>query len=217
MQALGRRHSNQNRYVQYGCGQSAPDGWRNFDASPTLRLQKLPIFGVFFQGRQFPHFAPNVEYGDIVTGLPLPKGCCRAIYSSHVLEHLSFEDCLIALRNTYSYIEDGGVFRLVIPDLEQLARDYLSATDERASVMFMEQSKLGTAVRRRGIKALTRELLGNSKHLWMWDFKSLSTELKRVGFRNIRRAEFGDSPEPRFAEVEELARWQNCLGLECIK
>ena len=32
-------------YVQYGAAYSAPEGWLNFDASPTLRLQKLPVAG----------------------------------------------------------------------------------------------------------------------------------------------------------------------------
>ncbi len=36
-------------YVQYGCGLSAPAGWNNYDASPTLRLQKLPVVGDIFK------------------------------------------------------------------------------------------------------------------------------------------------------------------------
>ena len=32
-------------YVQYGAGNQAVEGWLNFDASPTLRIQKIPIIG----------------------------------------------------------------------------------------------------------------------------------------------------------------------------
>ena len=32
-------------YVQYGCGWNAPRGWRNFDASPNLRIDHLPLIG----------------------------------------------------------------------------------------------------------------------------------------------------------------------------
>ena len=28
--------------VQFGCGFSAPEGWINYDSSPTLRFEKLP-------------------------------------------------------------------------------------------------------------------------------------------------------------------------------
>jgi hypothetical protein len=36
-------------YLQYGCSQSYPDSWINFDTSPTLRLQRLPVIGGLFK------------------------------------------------------------------------------------------------------------------------------------------------------------------------
>ena len=39
--------------VQYGCGLSDPEGWKNFDSSPTLRLQKLPLIGRFIKKVEF--------------------------------------------------------------------------------------------------------------------------------------------------------------------
>src|SRR2546421_9928005 len=69
--------------VQFGCGLSAPETWRNFDASPTLRFERLPIVGRLYtkNGERFPG---NVEYGDIVKGLPLVRESCAAVYASHV-------------------------------------------------------------------------------------------------------------------------------------
>ena len=32
-------------YLQYGCGWDALDGWLNFDASPTLRMERIPAVG----------------------------------------------------------------------------------------------------------------------------------------------------------------------------
>ena len=78
-------------YVQYGCGQSCPDGWINFDASPTLRLQRLPVIGRLFK-RGATVFPDGVRFGDIVQGLPVPDGSVQGIYASHVLEHLSYAD-----------------------------------------------------------------------------------------------------------------------------
>jgi hypothetical protein len=51
----------------------------------------------------------------------------------------------------------------------------------------------------------------------MWDFKSISEELKQAGFIKIRRANYGDSDDKRFLEVEDSERWTNCLGIECMK
>jgi SAM-dependent methyltransferase len=206
-----------NLYVQYGCGLFAPTGWRNFDASPTLRLQKLPVVGRFMSHGGHERFPSNVEYGDIVVGLPIPAKSCRAIYCSHVLEHLALDDFRVALKNTYSYLEEGGIFRFVLPDLEQLAKEYLASGEPTAALEFMEHSYLGRKIRPRKLKGFVFEWLGNSTHLWMWDFESISVELEKAGFQRIRRAEFGDSSVSHFKEAEDIGRWQNCLGVECMR
>ena len=116
--------------VQFGCGLSAPKNWRNFDSSPTLRIQKMPFIGKTLahkiQGFNFPS---NVEYGDIVNGLPVAKDSCDNLYCSHVLEHLSYEDFKAALANSYSYLKPGGTFRLIMPDLNSLISSYNSKSE----------------------------------------------------------------------------------------
>lgn len=205
-------------FVQFGCGLSAPPAWENFDASPTLRMQRIPGLGALIRrSDRYPVFPDNVRYGDIVAGLPVREGTCDAVYCSHVLEHLSLTDLRIALRNTYRYLRPGGVFRLVVPDLTKLCRDYLQSADEGAALDFMEQAHLGIRERQRGIPGLFRMWLGNSSHLWMWDFKSLSRELGAVGFSGIRRAEFGDAAETEFRDVEDEGRWTGCLGIHCVR
>lgn len=162
-------------------------------------------------------FPANVEYGDIVQGLPVPDAFSVGLYCSHVLEHLSLTDFRLALRNSNRLLAEGGIFRLVVPDLEYLAHSYLSREDPSASIRFMEQTGLGQITRNRRIAGFLREWVGNSRHLWMWDFKGLNVELKDAGFRNIRKARIGDSADLRFLEVEEAGRWENCLGVECAR
>lgn len=81
----------------------------------------------------------------------------------------------------------------------------------------MRETYIGHETRPRGLKGLLSNWLGNSQHLWMWDYKSISEELKEVGFVDIRRASFGDSSDPTFKTVEHKGRWDNCLGVECKK
>ena len=57
------------QYVQYGAGLCGPENWTNFDISPTLRLQRLPLIGGIFN-RLGPKFPRTVRYGDIIRGLP---------------------------------------------------------------------------------------------------------------------------------------------------
>ena len=203
-------------FVQYGAGWCAPAEWRNFDASPTLRFERIPMFGKLYT-KNPQRFPENVEYGDIVKGLPVAADMCKAVYCSHVLEHLSLSDFRIALGNTYEIIKPGGVFRLVVPDLEFYAKRYLKSSAHDAALEFLKDTYLGRLSRNRGILGFLKSWFGNSDHLWMWDFKSISEELRNVGFQNIRRADYGDSSLAEFDYVEDADRWLDALGVECCK
>ncbi|MEO5910960.1 MAG: methyltransferase domain-containing protein [Pelobium sp.] len=206
------------KYVQYGCGFSAPKEWKNYDASPTLRFERFPIFGKLYT-RNSQRFPKNVIYGDIVKGLPEENNSCDGIYCSHILEHLSYNDCLKALHNTYRILKPSGIFRCVLPSLRLSIENYIEnyeKNDEPAHE-FMRSTMLGIEDREKGIKGISKILLGNSKHLWMWDEKTLITELKKAGFSEMRIAKFGDSKDPHFSLVEEENRFFGALALECTK
>ncbi len=196
-------------YVQYGAGKSCPDGWINFDVSPTLRIQQIPLLGPLIvpKDQQFPE---KTRFGDIVTGLPVPPSSADGIYASHVLEHLSLADFRIALRNTFRLLRPSGVFRCIVPDLGERARRYASALDAGdpdGSFLFMRGSHLGHETRPRGLEGSLRAIFGNSEHLWMWDEASIKRELHEAGFTSIRRCDFGDATDPMFAAVESAHRF----------
>ena len=203
-------------YLQYGCGWCAPEGWLNFDASPTLRFERMPLLGRLYT-RNEKRFPAGARYGNVVRGLPLPDDSCAAVYCSHVLEHLALDELRAALAESRRLLRPGGRFRLVVPDLEREVEHYRSDGAADAAIRLMERTELGWRDRPRGIRGLLREWLGNSRHRWMWDYPALARELEAAGFRDIRRARFGDSREPRFAEVEDEGRWRDALGIECLK
>lgn len=209
-------------YVQYGSGPfSAPIGWKNYDSSPTLRIQQIPVIGRLLKPAMHVAFHPDVIQGDILKGLPgIKESSCDGIYCSHVLEHLSYNDCILAIRNTYSYLKPGGYFRCVVPDLASAAKRYieqLSQNDPRANVNFLEETMLGKEERTRGLKQLITTILGNREHLYMWDHISLSHQLARAGFKKIRHCNFNDSSDPMFRRVEEESRFNHAVALEATK
>ena len=201
-------------HVQYGCGFSAPPEWLNFDASPTVRLQQIPLLGRMVSTRSG-RFPANVRFGDVVRGLPIPPQSAKAVYCSHVLEHLALSDLRIALVNTRKTLRKQGIFRLVVPDLLSAAIRYTENRGDDAAIRFMNETVLGVPERKRGAASLLRLWLGNSQHLWMWDFPSMRRELAEAGFKNIRAAAFGDSEDPMFAFVEDKSRWQDAVAIQC--
>ncbi|MEH2048731.1 class I SAM-dependent methyltransferase [Nostoc sp.] len=205
------------QYVQFGCGLCAPSDWVNFDSSLAMRLQKLPIFGKLIPSGPFGRFPSNVRYGDIVKGLPLPDNTVDILYCSHVLEHITLEEFRQALKNCYRHLKPGGIFRLVLPDLEFMAQQYIKSTSPEASLEFMRITWLGKERRKRSLLAFLKEWVSGTEHLWMWDYKSLSLELQNVGFSDIRRAYIGDSDIAAFSQLEDPERWKNELGIQCRK
>jgi hypothetical protein len=208
----------QSQNVQFGCGMCAPPSWLNFDAGPAFVLEKrFPFLKSALVRRGFPDYPRNIRYGDVIKGLPVAPNSAERVYCSHVLEHLALEDCRKTLKNVHTYLHPGGVFRFVLPDLEFYARQYLSSDDPKAAQIFMAETYLGEHIGARGLKSLPRAIFGRSQHLWMWDYKAFVPELEAAGFTAIRRAQFGDSGDPVFADVEDPGRWENCLGIECRK
>jgi len=45
----------------------------------------------------------------------------------------------------------------------------------------------------------------------------LKVELEKAGFKDVRRANFGDSEDRMFQLVEDPDRWKDALGIECRK
>ena len=208
------------KYVQYGCGLSAPINWLNFDSSPTLRIQRMPLIGNLIKKRLNVIFPENVIFGDIIKGLPVKENSCDGIYCSHTLEHLSLEDFRIALKNSYSVLKKGGIFRCIVPDLEFYARKYIieiENNDVLANMNFMNSTLLGINKRPKKLKDLIISFYRNSHHLWMWDSKSLSKELTNVGFNQIRLCTFNDSQDKMFNECEDPSRFEYAVAIECKK
>jgi SAM-dependent methyltransferase len=212
-------------YVQYGCGYCAPPGWRNFDASWTLRVERLPLVGRFMtkNTRRFPM---NAMPGDIAKGLPLPDGSADGIYASHVLEHLSRRDFFAALDNTHRLLRPGGVFRLIVPDLEFRARRYVADLDAGridANDRLLRSGSLGLETPPAGLVNLAAYAFGGSKHLWMWDWPSIKAALEQAGFASVRRCRMGDSGDPMFEQVEDHGRFFDEetgtpeLAVHCVK
>lgn len=215
-------------YVHYGASTSAVESWTNFDASPTVRVQNLPVVGRVLAKLSGNHFSfPDyLKYGDIVKGLPITDRSADAVYASHVLEHLAVEDMRRALANTLRMLKPGGVFRLIVPDLRERARRYVELTERDpdnydAANAFMQSTDLGDMRARVGFIRTFRRAIGFGRHEWMWDRASMQRELEIAGFSQIRTTAFGDATDPMFAKVEQLDRYFTGdiaeVGMEAVR
>ncbi len=91
--------------MNVGCGRRFHQAWINIDLES---------------------YDPAVVQHDITKGLPYEDDQFDAVYHSHVLEHLDPGDGEKLLDECYRVLRPGGVLRIVVPNLEQIATLYLN-------------------------------------------------------------------------------------------
>ena len=90
-----------------------------------------------------------------------------AILAEHVFEHLTLEDCKVALNNCYDYLKPGGYIRLAVPDGYHVDKEYIENV-------------------RPGGKGI-----GSEYHKFLYNYKSLSELLSNADF-NVKLLEYWD-------------------------
>lgn len=95
--------------LNLGCGTLFHPDWVNVDIAPA---------------------APGVLAADLAGELPFAAASFDAVYCSHVLEHLAPEVAAALLRRIHGVLRPGGTLRVVVPDLEAMARLYLGLLEE---------------------------------------------------------------------------------------
>ncbi len=94
------------RYLNLGCGNRYVESaaWLNVD----------------FAVRH-----PGVLAIDLRKKLPFSENSFDLVYHSHVLEHFTCPEAKKLLGECYRVLKPGGIIRVVVPDLENITREYL--------------------------------------------------------------------------------------------
>ncbi|MEZ0300168.1 MAG: methyltransferase domain-containing protein [Candidatus Methylacidiphilales bacterium] len=96
------------RMVNLGCGAHFHTDWENYDLTP-LSASVRPL--------------------DMSKPLPFEDATVDVVYASHVMEHMPRSRVPWVLSQMRRILKPDGVIRLVVPDLEAIARGYLSFLD----------------------------------------------------------------------------------------
>jgi predicted SAM-dependent methyltransferase len=91
-------------YLNVGCGKKFHPTWTNVDMASS---------------------SPHVEAHNLLNGFPYPDARFDVVYHSQVLEHIPKDKAAGFLRECRRVLRPGGVLRVVVPDLENIAREYL--------------------------------------------------------------------------------------------
>jgi SAM-dependent methyltransferase len=213
--------------LNLGSSARVAPGWTNVDRSWLLRLARWPRLasglhrvGIVseFRYERLRHLDPQVVCWNLKRGIPFPDGTFDVVYHSHVLEHLDREDAPGFLRECRRVLRPGGILRVVVPDLEQLARRYVgvvdrlpdgaSAAEHAAAVdeIFDQMVRRVSRVRAQrppAVRWLEELLVGDTRrsgemHRWVYDRFSLGWLLADTGFVSVERLD---------AETSRIEGW----------
>jgi len=100
------------KYLNLGCGHRYHPDWTNINFTSTGK-------GVI---------AHNLKQG-----IPFPDESFDFVYHSHVLEHFPKSEAEHFIKECYRVLRPQGVLRVVVPDLEEIARMYLHSLEKASS------------------------------------------------------------------------------------
>lgn len=233
-----KKSSNGKVMLNIGCGTRTHADWNNLDFSPIIFLVHNPFvadalfkLGLLSSARydRIQKTDPKIISHNLQTGIPFQDNTFDVIYHSHFLEHLDQDAAINLMKECYRCLEQGGVLRVVVPDLFLLVTRYLSTYDQISNSSVLPQNlaehkesiyqllhqmipkePVGTSQQKPLVRFFERIMRGNSEkagelHRWMYDQYTLSDLLNRLGFREIQIQSHSSS---------RIVDWE-IFGLDC--
>lgn len=192
--------------INIGCGLSGISGWLNLDNSPTVTLSRIPLLNRLLKVPAWPR---DVQRYDVRKGLRFADGSVRYIYSSHTFEHFTDAESLAIAKECFRVLAPEGILRVVVPDLELIAREYLADPNPRAAQTFLSRLSLN--------HSLQDVVHPGSNHSQMFDGKALVFLLRQAGFERAAVSSYKESAIPEIDQIELEVRRNESLYVEARK
>lgn len=169
----------ENLSVNVACGPFGKEGWINLD---LMNLKNVTL-----------------RY-DCRKSLPLRKDSVLRIRCEQFLEHLDFEEeAPLFLRSCLRSLKKGGVLRIIVPDAERYLLAYQSARKKDWLNLGWDLDKLPTGFTTQ-MDIINHVFRQCEEHMYAYDFETLSTLLKKIGFSKIIKSEWGKSVDPELCD-----------------
>lgn len=210
--------------INVGCGQSPTIGWRNFDNSLSVILAKIPLLPILLykvrliNQSQYNYIYyckhENIEYANVLRGLPLSNESVEVFYSSHLLEHFDQLQAIAFCIEAKRVLCSGGIIRIAVPDLEKKVAEYIY---NKNADLFIEATSLSKPCPKNIVGKVIYIILGPRHHQWMYDGLSLCRFLKSQGFDNPVVTKEGYTQIRNPGKLDLYERSNESVYVEAIK
>ncbi len=218
--------------VHLGCGPLVVPGWLNVDQRrPNPKLLNNTsgaLYSVLYRIEgwiQHLRTPPErrIRIFDLCAPFPLQSDGARVVFSSHVIEHLSYSGAVdderdsrvqLFLRECRRILQPGGVLRLSTPDLDLLL-EKLRLRDER----FFQDTLISEGLPRLPTieESFLRVLYERGTHRYCFNHDILARLLAQAGFREITKSRYGASRSPDIVRDGLDNREHESLFIEAVK
>jgi predicted SAM-dependent methyltransferase len=152
---------------------------------------------------------------DLREGLPFADNSVELIYTEHSLEHFYREhDAPFLLAECLRVLKPGAWIRITVPDASVFMKYYTGQLDT-ATAEKIRQSHNRFHVT--AMDVVNSAFRWKHQHLYMYDEETLRMLLRDVGFVNIQRREFCQSPVKEFVGLDLEERRHDTLYMEAQK
>lgn len=136
------------------------------------------------------------------------SGTVSEVYSRHTIEHLEPDDAVRAIREWHRVLSPTGFARIICPDLEFHAKQYIGKARSTVHVDQRVHAMAGFY----GWRVPSRGGNIHDAHRWGYCEKSLSTICKELGFTSITRITHGKDGEPWHLHIVARKQPEKLIG-----
>ena len=149
---------------------------------------------------------------------------CDTVFCSHVFEHIPHIRLPIVIAEINRVMKKGAILRILIPDLEKMCRAYVKKDNFFFKRAKSEDESLRTDLGLGGMLMNTivsagqdtvlfdrnlKQFISGYAHLYSYDYKMLSTILKKLGF-SVKKTKFCES------KIDEMKEPLHVIGMKPV-
>jgi predicted SAM-dependent methyltransferase len=186
--------------LNLGCGPGLvlEPSYVYIDASRKLLLTKIPIINLALSkfGPAHNSWDKRVKFKNILK-LKMSPGSVQSVYSSHLLEHLYFNQCQTLISEIFKALEDDGILRLALPDYDAFVLRFTETQkiDSLKAIQEFEAALLSHPLTKPKLSKRIWNILAGDLHIHRWhpNYAIMKSILEEAGFKNIKRCNFQES------------------------
>lgn len=160
---------------------------------------------------------------DLKNGLPFKDNSIDVVYSSHCLEHFTYDEAVFIISEFYRVLKPNGIMQIVVPDLDIFISKFVERDTDFLTTRNIVGGKLSDNLTDNFLMNFySAKVWQNHCHKYAYNFENLSSLINKFPFKDIKKRNFQnfeyctDSNELQFRCINKDAD-RFSLSIECRK